>query len=199
MKTLQQGISVTCTETKAADIGCCGTTKYHPLNHKHYQDCLPDLQNLLQSSTYTLTTHYPPYPDPTATLPKHFTATIPTHIPFTLIISPTAVTFQLSAPATSATTLSQPSPPGTPPPVTSMDWLKVIKAHFADTHMSTNEVRYIDEFYDLQITDKDLSKKLAKGNNSEPEWAIAQFIEKLRYLGSKVKDTSETSKGGHAF
>ncbi|KIJ37677.1 hypothetical protein M422DRAFT_259774, partial [Sphaerobolus stellatus SS14] len=35
--------------------------------------------------------------------------------------------------------------------------------------------------------------------DNEPEWAIAQFVERLRYLGSKINDASETSKGRHAY
>ncbi|KIJ38122.1 hypothetical protein M422DRAFT_259269 [Sphaerobolus stellatus SS14] len=128
------------------------------------------------------------------------------------------------------------------------DWLKEIKAHFADARMSTdaarceyfelklradaarrfeelpeatrtdwklletewkqmypsrntyfNNAKDIDEFYDLRITDSDLAKRNGENNEGDAEWAIAQFLERLRYLGTKVKDTSETSKGRHAF
>ncbi|KIJ30466.1 hypothetical protein M422DRAFT_268012 [Sphaerobolus stellatus SS14] len=51
-----------------------------------------------------------------------------------------------------------------------------------------NTAKDVDEFYNLRITDKAL-KKPAEGSDGEPEWTIAQFIEKLCYLRSKVKDT----------
>ncbi|KIJ40528.1 hypothetical protein M422DRAFT_256497 [Sphaerobolus stellatus SS14] len=62
-----------------------------------------------------------------------------------------------------------------------------------------NTTKDVDEFYDLRISDKDLPKRNAESSDSEPEWAIAQFMEKLRYLGSKINDASKTSKGRHAY
>ncbi|KIJ53682.1 hypothetical protein M422DRAFT_241926 [Sphaerobolus stellatus SS14] len=62
-----------------------------------------------------------------------------------------------------------------------------------------NTTKDVDEFYDLRISDKDLPKRRTDNSDSEPEWAIAQFVEKLRYLGSKINDASETSKGRHAY
>ncbi|KIJ26266.1 hypothetical protein M422DRAFT_272704 [Sphaerobolus stellatus SS14] len=128
------------------------------------------------------------------------------------------------------------------------DWLKEIKAHFADARIMMDQARCeyfelklrsdaarrfeelpeaictdwkalegewkrlypvrnaylnttkdINEFYDLRITDKDLASRTAESSDGDPEWAIAQFTEKLHYLGARVNDASETSKGRHVF
>ncbi|KIJ41929.1 hypothetical protein M422DRAFT_254939 [Sphaerobolus stellatus SS14] len=82
------------------------------------------------------------------------------------------------------------------------DW-KLLEAKWKKMYPARNAylntARDIDEFYDLRISDKDLSRRPTESNEGESEWAIAQFVEKLQYLGTKVADASETSKGRHVF
>ncbi|KIJ24256.1 hypothetical protein M422DRAFT_275012 [Sphaerobolus stellatus SS14] len=88
------------------------------------------------------------------------------------------------------------------PEIVRTNW-KALKAEWKKMYPSwtayLNTTKNIDKFYDLRIMDKDLSKRPADNRDGDPEWAIAQFVEKLCYLGSKVGDVSETSKGQHTF
>ncbi|KIJ24210.1 hypothetical protein M422DRAFT_275056 [Sphaerobolus stellatus SS14] len=81
------------------------------------------------------------------------------------------------------------------PEIVRTNW-KALEAEWKKMYPSRtaylNTTKDIDEFYDLRITDKDLSKRPADNRDGDPEWAIAQFVEKLRYLGSKVGDVLPT-------
>ncbi|KIJ42686.1 hypothetical protein M422DRAFT_254122 [Sphaerobolus stellatus SS14] len=99
------------------------------------------------------------------------------------------------------------------PEATCTDW-KLLKAEWKQMYPSRNtyhcNTKDIDEFYDLRITDSDLAKRSKESNEGNAEWAIAQFLERLRYLGTKtrtnralrpiannVTHTADSSKNGN--